>query len=154
MKKRRAVILNVHVSIREFLRHLLAAKGYEVVSAGVSMRCLQPEASKDACLQGPPCADLFIMESSESRGNSLELLHRQARLGCGMEGRNKAVFAGIADAKKQLQFERLGCTWFTIPFDFDRLSNWIDSCSDRCIPPKPMDIDGAARILPRDEPSA
>lgn len=126
-KKRRAAILDVPVTVQDILRHFFVEKGYEVVSQSRIAPCLLPESSTDACLHKPPCADIVIMEFNMSLKGGRDLLLRQARLGCGIPVRNKAVIAGYLSVEQQRALDRLGCAWFLVPIDFSRLSDWIDT---------------------------
>jgi CheY-like chemotaxis protein len=131
MRRRRALVVDVAVTVLDVLRHFLAVKGYEVVTRNGPVPCLLPETSADACCRKVPCADMIITEINTTRMNGLELLLRQRRLGCSVDVRNKAIIAGSIDVEHRRKLEELGCAWFSIPIDFAQLSNWIDECNSR-----------------------
>ena len=89
------------------------------------------EGHVEGCFRKDPCADLIITDFRMPERTGIELLEIQARRGCKLDVRNKAIMSAYIDDENKKRIESLGCSFIQKPFEFSRLSEWLDECEQR-----------------------
>lgn len=147
MRKPRVILFDDDRIVLDVLTNLFVRRNYEV--------CAYPEpficpvyGIWDTCSKPYPCSDLMIADYRMPHMNGLDLFLSQARLGCKLTPKNKALISGFLCEDGIAAVRRLGAAYFEKPFDFDDLSGWADECESR------MDLSLPIAIRRREERTA
>jgi CheY-like chemotaxis protein len=137
MRKRRVVLFDDDPIVLELLQLYFEERGYEVVALLEPVAC--PVYLDGAgCDKSLPCADIMITDLMMPTMSGVELLELQARRGCRLDIRNKAVISGSHDRASLEAVRRLGCMSFDKPFHFPQLIRWVYECEARMDLSKPL----------------
>lgn len=139
MRKPRAVIIDDEPVILLLLRDIFSFREYDVVSLSEPVICPVYD-DEGACDKDHPCADIMITDNRMPRMNGVDLLETQARNGCRLTSRNKALMSGYLDDAEKARAERLGVHLIEKPVDLDELGTWIDACERRMDLSKPLPL--------------
>ena len=134
MRKRRAIIFDDEPIILLVLKDFLVSRGYEVLLYDEPVECPLYNGG-DSCRSEAPCGDIVLTDYKMPRMNGIELLQAQARNGCKLTAKNKALMTGFMDERKAGEVRELGAAFFEKPLPFDVLGQWLDECEQR------MDLD-------------
>ena len=130
MRQRRAILFEDDSLILDVVRLFFEARGYEVVACSRPVICPVYDC-RDGCAGLSPCGDLMLTDYRMPEMTGLELLQTQARMGCRMDVKNKAVMSGFMDDAARAAFDAMGCYRFDKPFTLDELRNWVAGCESR-----------------------
>jgi DNA-binding response OmpR family regulator len=132
MRKPRAIIFDDDIFTVNLLKDFFLMQGYEVLSFGdPATLCAIGGMAGDACPNTNACTDVLITDIAVPGGNCLDLLEHQARKGCKLDSRNKAVISDSRDRLNQERARSLGCSFFMKPFTLYSLSDWLAGCEHR-----------------------
>ncbi len=131
MRKRRVLIFDDEEIILYLFKDFFSTLGYEVLTFAEPVVCPIYHHDAGACPQQSPCADVLIVDFHMPRMNGMELLERQAKRGCKLTARNKAIITGYIDEEDHKRIEALGYAFFQKPVDFSDLTNWLTACEKR-----------------------
>ncbi len=125
MRSRRAVIYDDDTVILDVLKQYLSLRGYEVMSFKEPVVCpINEEVAQ--CTSLNSCADIMITDLMMPAMNGIDLLKAQAKRGCKLNMKNKALISGFdTDDFDSEDVYKLGCAFFKKPFDFSELSIWL-----------------------------
>lgn len=130
MRKRRAILYDDDPSILELLTIFFEDLEYEVIAKNEPVAC--PVYQDDAtCLNRSPCGDIMITDLIMPGMTGLEMLRHQARRGCGIDVRNKAVHSGSLEPGSLEAIGQLGCNFFHKPASLAELGAWVRECESR-----------------------
>ncbi len=130
MRKRRAIIYDDDPTILELLTIFFEDLEYEVIAREEPAVC--PVCLDDAtCLDRSPCGDIMITDLLMPGMTGLEMLTQQARRGCGIDIRNKAVHSGSLESGSLDDIKRIGCNFFHKPASLKELRAWVSECESR-----------------------
>lgn len=130
MRKRRAIIYDDDPTILELLTIFFEDLDYEVIANSEPAPC--PVYQDDAtCLKRNPCGDIIVTDLIMPGMTGLEMLTHQARRGCGIDVRNKAVHSGSLEPGSLEAIGRLGCSFFHKPAPLSELRAWVRECESR-----------------------
>lgn len=150
MRKRRAIIYDDDPSILELLTIFFEDLEYEVITNNQPTDC--PVYQDDAtCLNRRPCGDIMITDLLMPGMTGLEMLKHQARRGCGIDVRNKAIHSGSLEFGSLEAIGRLGCHFFHKPASLLELRDWVRECESRMDVSQPL---GVQRREPREAVSS
>lgn len=130
MRKRRAILYDDDPAILELLTIFFEDLEYEVIANSEPAPCpiYQDDAS---CTNRSPCGDILITDLIMPGMTGLEILTLQARRGCGIDVRNKAVHSGSLEPGSLGAISRLGCGFFHKPAPLTELRAWVRECESR-----------------------
>ena len=132
MRKPRAIIFDDEIFILNMLKDFFLMRGYEVLSYNdPTAICPNYGDEGDTCRNDHPCSDIMITDFQMPGVNGLELLEFQARKGCKLDNRNKAVISGYIDDRSRQRVSELGCNFLQKPFTLYALSEWLGACEKR-----------------------
>jgi CheY-like chemotaxis protein len=132
MRKPRAIVIDDDDFIRSALRRFFVMRGHEVLPFnGPAAICAVDGSGGDFCADGNACGDIFITDIHMPGVNGVELLECQARKGCRLNTRNKAVISGCIDPQSRKRVQRLGSSCFEKPFTLDEITAWVAGCEQR-----------------------
>ena len=140
MRKIRVNIFDDDKSNLELLRDFLEMRDYEVLTFDSPVGCPVYQEHGTECKNLKPCADIILTDYQMPRMTGIEMLSSQARNGCRIDPRNKAVMSGDPYSIKQEDLEALGCAFFNKPFQFEKLFAWLDECEQRIDLVRPVGI--------------
>jgi CheY-like chemotaxis protein len=126
MRKPRVMIFDDDPMFLELLHIFFSKSGYEIFSYGAPVVCPLDENAIDGreCLA--PCADLVMSDFQMRKMTGLELFQRQARRGCLIDKKMKAIISGYSGGELAAQCEESGCKFFNKPFSRKELSVWLN----------------------------
>lgn len=130
--KLRALVFEGDEVIRTTLRQILERRGYQVFTFSHPGLC--PLHVAPECLSPPNhvCADIIISDVDMPHVNGLAFVESQLKKGCKIE--NIAIMsAGWYDSDFRLA-RNLGCHTLDKPFDFFKLTNWLEECEKKINP--------------------
>jgi CheY-like chemotaxis protein len=130
MRKRRAIIFDDEPVALLVLRDFFETRGYDVMTfpepAAFPFCC-----SDCNCANKAPCSDILLTDFMMPGMNGVDLLRWQARKGCRLTSRNKAVLTGFTDSGTIGNVSATGAVFFEKPVLFDDLGRWVDECEGR-----------------------
>lgn len=139
MRKPRVILFDDDRAILNLLSLVFEERGYEVFAFDEPVDC--PIYEGDArCDLKLPCGDLLITDLDMPRRSGLELLRLQARRGCTLDVRNKAVLSGNLDPATSEAIHNLGCATFQKPCRLSELTTWAGECEQRMNLSRPLGI--------------
>lgn len=130
MRKRRALLYDDDTAVLNLLTQFFEDRGYEVLAFGEPTDCPIYE-ERERCDQGRPCGDIMITDLKMPRMSGLELLKLQAKRGCSLSSRNKALLTGSLDRSTLEAVRELGCAIFMKPCRLGVLAEWVAACESR-----------------------
>ena len=132
MRKPRAIVFDDDESVRSVLTRYLRARGYEVLAeACPAGLCATDGEGQDFCRGETPCCDVLITDIDMPGADGVALLEHQARKGCRVDARNKAVMSGLVDDHNRQRVQQLGCSVFELPDALAQLAEWLAGCESR-----------------------
>jgi len=139
MRKPRAIIFDDEPVVLDVFKLFFEARGYEVMTFREPVTCAVYGDHED-CPRPSPCADIIITDFRMPKMNGVELLLAQARHGCKLTTKNKALISGYIGDDHRSMIDELGAVFFPKPVDFDELMAWVDSCEPRMDLSSPLAI--------------
>ncbi len=130
MRKRRVTIIDDDPSVLNILRIFFEQKDYEVTACSKPLLCSAYDDLK-RCDNKWPCGDVLITDYRMPGMTGVELLQTQARRGCLLTANNKAVMSGNLDDEVIDVIKKMGCSYFSKPFAFSDLEEWLQQCEAR-----------------------
>ena len=130
MRQRRALIFDDEAVVLLVLRDFFETRGYEVLAFPGPVEC-PVYAEGASCSNTAPCGDIMLVDYQMPRMNGIELLQSQARRGCKLTAKNKALLTGYMDERNMSHLQKLGAAFFEKPVLFDELGKWVDECEGR-----------------------
>ena len=127
----RAIICDGEVLIRNMLEHFLKKKGYDVLAYPSPSFCPIYSDRAENCSQKKQCADILMTDLYMPHKSGIELLMEQAKRGCKMDLKNKAILADYLDADVKTRIQDIGCSFFRKPFQLSELSAWLQESEKR-----------------------
>jgi DNA-binding NtrC family response regulator len=125
MRKRRAVIYDDDLVIKDMLNQYFSDRGYEVLTFKEPVVCPIEEDSV-TCSNLNACADIIVTDFMMPIMNGIELLKAQTKRGCKLTIKNKALTSGFdVEDIGVPDLHELGCAFFRKPFNFDEMSAWL-----------------------------
>lgn len=125
MRSRRAVIYDDDKVILDVLKQFFALRGYEVMTFEEPVVCPISEELAQ-CTSLDACADIMITDLMMPTMSGIELLKAQAKRGCKLTMKNKALMSGYDIEKFEPQeIHELGCAFFRKPFDLIEFGAWL-----------------------------
>src|SRR5574337_82158 len=115
MRKRRAIVYDDDPSVLSFLKDFFSSIDYEVLTYQKPVVCPLSREDEGRCDKRYPCADVIITDYQMPRMSGLELLQEQARRGCKVPAKNKAIMTGLSDDGIQKEAEKAGVAFFQKP---------------------------------------
>ncbi len=131
MRKRRVIVYEDEKVLQDFYTTFLTSLNYEVVVFPEPTICPLYSGKSDACTNIHPCADALITDFFMPRMNGVELIQAQAKRGCKLTPRNKALASGDIDKTLLQPILQLGCAYFQKPFPLSELVDWLAVCEKR-----------------------
>ncbi|MEE9523786.1 MAG: hypothetical protein V3V59_03435 [Thermodesulfovibrionales bacterium] len=131
MRKKRAIIYDDEPVIVELLRDILSLRDYDVLAFSKPVVCHIYNANVESCDNLQPCADVLITDIMMPEINGMDLLLKQAKRGCKMDTRNKAVISGNLSYEYKKMITDMNVKCFHNPFAFSDINNWLDECEQR-----------------------
>jgi len=116
----------------------LASMGYEVLTFDGPVVC--PVYRDNRCIGSKPCADIILTDHQMPKMTGLEMLLQQEQMGCQINIKNKALMSGDSSVKSDERLIKLGCSFFSKPFKFQEISDWLEACKKRIDLLKPVAI--------------
>lgn len=137
MRKRRAILFDDDPILLDMLKMYFEMRGYDVIACRAPVRC--PVYEHDGrCENLSPCGDIMLSDYRMSKMTGVELLQEQARMGCKLASRNKAIISGYLEPEALDAIRELGCAFFQKPFLLDELDGWILACEQRMDLSRPL----------------
>jgi CheY-like chemotaxis protein len=130
MRKRRVIIFDDEPVVLLVLKDFFETRGYEVLALREPVICAVYGDSA-GCSNKAPCGDIILTDYTMPRMTGIELLQAQARNGCKLTPKNKALLTGYMDNRKMKDIGDLGVAFFEKPVLFDELDRWVDECELR-----------------------
>ncbi|MFZ2196303.1 MAG: response regulator [Thermodesulfovibrionales bacterium] len=127
MRKPRVIIFDDESMLLELMEFYFDRWGFEVFSFQTPIVCLF-NGSSGSCESLAPCADLVISDFQMPQMTGIELFQLQARKGCRIDNKMKAIMSGHADGELLKQCKDLGYKFFQKPFDYSELYAWVSEC--------------------------
>lgn len=145
MRKRRVIIFDDEPVVLLVLEDFFTSRGYEVLTYGAPVDCPLYN-GEESCRNEAPCGDIVLTDYQMPRMNGIELLQTQARRGCKLNSKNKALMTGFMDGEKAEAVQALGAAFFEKPLPLDVLGRWLDECEQRMDLSQPVgDVTAKAR---------
>jgi CheY-like chemotaxis protein len=120
MRKRRAVLFDDEPVVLLVLTDFFETRGYDVRAFNQPVHC-PVSGIGAACSNVAPCCDIILTDYNMPGMTGIELFQAQARNGCRLDPRNKAMLTGLADDTKRKDIGALGVACFEKPV---LLTNW------------------------------
>ncbi len=130
MRKRRIILVDDETIVLLVLRNFFEMREYEVLALSEPVIC-PVYGDETFCTANAPCADILITDNRMPRMSGLDLLEAQARRGCRLTHRNKALLSGYLEEKDGDRLRALGVVCFQKPVEFADLGRWVDECEQR-----------------------
>ena len=124
MRKPRIIIFDDDTLILDMLHNYLFRMNFEVQAFSEPILC-------PPCENTNPCADIIITDFLMPRINGIELLNHQARQGCTINIKNKAIVSGALPEKHIDNISELAGIFFPKPFCLRDLNAWTKECISR-----------------------
>ncbi len=139
MRKRRALLFDDDPAILDLLTLFFEDRGYEVFACREPVAC--PVYDDGApCDKKRPCGDLMLTDLEMPGRSGYELLELQARMGCTLTAKNKAVLSGSIDPATGEAIRNLGCATFLKPCRLSTLAAWVEGCEQRMDLSQPLGL--------------
>jgi len=130
MRKRRAIIFDDEPVVLLVLKDFFETRGYEVLAFREPVIC-PVYGNTTGCTNKAPCGDIVLADHGMPTMTGIELFHAQARNGCQLTSKNKALLTGYMDDRRMQDIKDLGIAFFEKPVPFDMLGRWVDECEPR-----------------------
>jgi CheY-like chemotaxis protein len=130
MRKRRAIIFDDEPVVLLVLKDFFETRGYEVLAFREPVIC-PVYGNTTGCTNKAPCGDIVLADHGMPTMTGIELFHAQARNGCKLTSKNKALLTGYMDDRRMQDIKDLGIAFFEKPVPFDMLGRWVDECEPR-----------------------
>jgi CheY-like chemotaxis protein len=130
MRKRRAIIYDDEPVILLILRDFFENRGYDVLTFPEPVVCPIYH-SGSSCANKAPCSDIMLTDFKMPGMNGIDLFRSQARKGCKLTMRNKALVTGYMDEGSIREVSEMGAAFFKKPLFFDELDRWVGECEGR-----------------------
>jgi CheY-like chemotaxis protein len=130
MRKRRVIIFDDEPVVLNVLHTFFDSWGYDVITFPEPLVCPIYH-SDSSCANKAPCCDIMLSDFRMPGMNGIDLLRLQARKGCRLTIRNKALVSGYMDEGVIREVGELGAAYFKKPVFFDDLHRWVNECEGR-----------------------
>ncbi len=140
MRKIRINIFDDDATNLKLFSTIMSARNYEVYAYDRAVACPVYKDQAEECSRLRPCADIILTDNQMPRMTGIEMLLDQARRGCRIDIRNKAVASADFDHDQRKIIEGLGCAVFDKPFRLDDIVTWHDDCERRIDLSMPLGI--------------
>jgi CheY-like chemotaxis protein len=130
MRKRRAIVFDDEPVVLLVLKDFFETRGYEVLAFRDPIIC-PVYGDSVGCTNKAPCGDIILTDYGMPTMTGIELFQAQARNGCKLTSKNKALLTGYVDDGKKKDIRNLGIAFFEKPVLFDELARWVDECELR-----------------------
>ena len=131
MRKIRIIVVDDHKQTLDMMERWLSRDGNEVIPFNEPMRCPLNAEDTNECFKETKCADIYLTDFEMPKINGLELLKRQAEIGCKLDIRNKAVISGSMDDELKSKVRKMGYRFFDKPIDLSEVKAWLKECEKR-----------------------
>lgn len=138
MRKRRAIIFDDEPVALLVLRDFFETRGYDVLTFPEPAAFPFCRADGD-CANKAPCSDILLTDFMMPKMNGVDLLRWQARKGCRLTSRNKAILTGFMDSRTISNISATDAAFFEKPVLFYDLGRWVDECEGRMDLSVPLD---------------
>ena len=139
MRRRRALLFDDNADVLNVLTMFFEDRGYEVLAFREPVACPVYD-DGERCDKKRPCGDLMITDFEMPGMSGYELLKTQARMGCKLTPRNKAVLSGSLDPAIGDAIRRLGSATFLKPCRLGTLAAWVEECEGRMDLSQPLGL--------------
>ncbi len=130
MRKPRVILFDDDQIVLDVFRNFFALRNFEVLAFSEPAIC-PLYGDQEQCTKPYPCSDMVITDYRMPRMSGIELLEAQAKRGCKISAKNKAVVSGFLREEGLQAIRRLGVAYFEKPFEFEELGAWVDACESR-----------------------
>ena len=128
IRKPRIIIYDDDTFILQMLRAHFSEMNYEVQCFSEPIPC-PDKINTNGC--SSPCADIIISDFGMPKINGIELLSRQAKSGCPITARNKAIMSGDLPYEHIDKITELVGMFFQKPIHMEELNAWTKECISR-----------------------
>lgn len=132
--RKKVIVVDDDETCRYFLSRFLRENGYEVICSDSGICCELHKSSQSICSKEEPCGHFFLTDNRMPGINGLMLVARQKNGACKVPIEMKAVLSGGFTTDELAQAEKFGCKIFHKPYDFDKISKWLEQ-QEKIIPP-------------------
>ncbi len=122
----RVVIFEDEQVTRDVLSRLVSSCGHEVHCFPDPTCCPLYHESSCVCSAEQACGDVLITDNRMPVMSGLQFIQQQHERGCRGVLRNKAVISGYLSPEELELSEKLGCTFFPKPLDWEKIRAWLD----------------------------
>jgi CheY-like chemotaxis protein len=130
LRKRRAIVFDDEPVVLLVLKDFFETRGYEVLAFREPVICpVYGDAA--GCMNKAPCGDIILTDYGMPTMSGIELFQAQARNGCELTSKNKALLTGHMDERKMKDIRDLGIAFFEKPVLFKELDRWVGECELR-----------------------
>lgn len=140
MRRLRVMIFDDEPTVLKMLERFFMKRDYEVLSKTEPVVCPLYDRCADTYTQLDPCADIILTDYKMPRMTGIELLQLQARRGCKLDIRNKAIMSAHVDDYVRKVIHEMGCSYFEKPFKLADISNWLEDCKERIDMSRPLAV--------------
>lgn len=131
MRKIRVNIFDDDPANLRLFTAVMAMRGYEVYASERAVPCPIYMNPAEVCTSLKPCADIILTDNQMPGMTGIEMLLEQARRGCRIDVRNRAIASADYDADQRKIVEGLGCAVFNKPCRLNEIFAWLDDCETR-----------------------